>query len=768
MTTRPRTSKLAAVLASAAVLAPLAPAGAAARPARLRVDSVTISVAAVSPTVLPTTATPEPLTVTLNVTNRSDQPIDGLTIEGERGEPLTKQSELENLIKHPGQPQGSVLAIKPTAPVRVDLAPGERQQVVFRSTTSTTTDGGGLCNCAQQSQPWMYPLYFSGHVKGAGGVDQRLGLATTFVSAFYEAPAPVRVSWVWPLIDQPHLLDDTPVGTGGPVFTDDFLAASVGTGGRLDRALAVAEQVAHTVPITLLVDPELLDELQLMASGPYQVRAEKGTVPGTGKALAAAWLQRLQALLGTAPQLRLQLTPYADPDVEALHSAGLSWSTDLPDPIREHVEQALGGRTAESTLAWPAGGTVSRSTLNVLAGAGVGTVLVRSSAVTTTPKPASDAVRPGLARLNAAARDVAAGLLDPTLQRYVAQAVTSGAAGTSVLPLLLSELNVRAVQEPTIEHTAVLTPPRWVDPAVDDAARVIEATSTSLVTRPTALAAAVGGELLPTHRSRLTAAPASARTLPGFIVDAANRATNDLPALRSLLTPSRPQTIDPRAKALLDELPLETQRITASAWGRPGNALSGNRFATALTDQLNGLTHGVTIASSGSYTLTSDNSPLPITVHNNLPYQVSVTVQVTPVNALPGFAAKPASKVVEAHQKATLYLQTTIDRTGRFGVEAALLTTDGRYRIGEPVQMTVRSTALGVIGLIITIVAGAVLALALVVRFGRRLRHRWSRNSADRPRWDPDAPDAPADPAGRAPVEAEGPMAQPEPVERAP
>jgi uncharacterized protein DUF6049 len=387
-------------------------------------------------------------------------------------------------------------------------------------------------------------------------------------------------------------------------------------------------------------------------------------------------------------------------------------------------------------------------------------VLVKSSAVTTTPTPAAGSVRAGLARLPVAGRDVAAGLLDPTLQRYVAQAISPGGSGAGpVLPLLLSELNVRAVQEPTVEHTAVLTPPRWVDASVDDAARVIEATSTSLAARPVALTSAVGGELLPNQRSRLTAAPRSARTLPGFILDAADRATNDLPALTSLLTPSRPETIDPRAKALLDELPLETQRIGASAWGRPGNAESGARFASVLTEQLDGLTHGVTIASSGSYTLTSDNSPLPITVHNNLPYQVSVMVSVAPVNGITGFSAKPTTKVVEAQQKATLYLKTNVDRTGRFGVQAVLLTVDGRHRIGDPVEMTVRSTALGVIGLIITIAAGAVLALALVVRFGRRLRHRWSRNAVERPHWDPDAPDT------TAAVEA---GAQPEPAERTP
>jgi hypothetical protein len=83
-------------------------------------------------------------------------------------------------------------------------------------------------------------------------------------------------------------------------------------------------------------------------------------------------------------------------------------------------------------------------------------------------------------------------------------------------------------------------------------------------------------------------------------------------------------------------------------------------------------------------------------------------------------------------------------------VVAALYTADGQHRVGDAVEMTVRSTALGVVGVVITVVAGAVLVLALIVRFGRRLRNRRRRNQAGRPRRphvDPDA-DPDADPQG--------------------
>jgi len=747
-----RASRIAAVVAAAALLLPfLALPGAGARAARVKADSVVITVDDITPTVLPTDAALHPLAVTLTIENRSANDLTGLTIEGERGEPFTTQAQLDQVVKHVAAPAGSVVPIRPTQPLRLDLLAGETQQVVFRSTTSTAQEAG-LCNCTNADRPALaYPLYFTAHQTTAAGVDQSFGLAATVVSAFSHAPAPVHVGWVWPLIDQPHLLNDTAVGTGGPVFTDDFLAASVASGGRLDRALTVAEAVARDPakpPLTLAIDPELLEELQIMASGPYQVlagtngRSTDKYVRGRGGALASAWLQRLRNLLNSAPQLQVQLTAYADPDVEALEANGLTWSMSLPAGMKARVEAALGRSAPASTLAWPVGGAVSRRTLTTLAGQGIGTVLLNAGAVS--PKTPAGAVRPGLARLSAAGSDVVAGLLDPTLQRYVSQSLTAGSVRPGALPLLMGELAIRAVQEPTVEHTAVLAPSRWVEPDVDAAVHLIEATSTSPVTTPLAVTDAGTGELLPTRTSRLARVPASARTLPSGSLAAVQQVTGARPTLTAILTPAKPATISAGAQAMLDQLPLEAQRVASAAWGADGNERAAAVFAHRLATFVDGLSHSVTIVtpSSGTYTLASENSPLPITVRNALPWPVTVRTDVAAVNGLLGFTATQKTATVGANQKATFHVATKIERTGRIRVTAALYTPDGSRRIGDPVEMTVRSTALGVVGVIITIGAGAVLVLALLIRIGRRLGRRWSRNGRNGPRWDPDAPDA--------------------------
>jgi Family of unknown function (DUF6049) len=726
MTRRPhRAHLIAAVVAlAAAVILPVNPAADATTGVTGRAaDALSMSVAGITPAVPAVSTKLLPLKVVLTVTNTTDKTLKRVKIEGERGAPITSQAQLAAARKKVTPPVGAsdLNEIKPTRPVTVDLGPAESQQVTFITTTGIPTDAG-ICLCAEAA---VYPLYFSAHLLGAGGVDQQLGVTTTYLPAYYKSPSPVRVSWVWPLLGQPHRQGQ------GDVFTDDLLASDVSAEGRLSRALAVVEGVGASVPMTLVLDPELLDELTVMATTPYRVSATKGrTVPGTGGDAARAWLARLRTVLIEDPDVQVELTPYADPDVESLTERGLTWTTTLPGTMQAHVEQALAGRSIDSTVAWPAGGAISGRTLQTLVSTGVSTVLLNASAVS--PKPSAATVTPGLARLAAGGQDIAVGLLSPAVEKYAAQAVTFGGPGAAALPDLMAELGVRAAQDPHNDHVAVIAAPRYVDPSITNAVDTIERTSRSTFSNPVSLAAAVGGELLPTGRSRLASPPASAATLPGAVTNAASDVSAALPVLRSLLG-----TGDAAANAVIGNLRTGVQRLESSAWGTRGGSTPGEEFADGLTAQVDALTDGVRIIrpSSGSYTLASDNSPLPITVENDLDFAVRVEVSVVTENGLPGFTARATTQTVERKSKRTVRLPTSIARTGRIKVEATLLAPNGTP-VGGPVPLTVRSTALGVVGVVITIGAGVVLVLALLIRLARRFG---KRSAAPRERVDPDA-----------------------------
>lgn len=682
-------------------------------------DTVVMAITSVSPSTPKATIKPVPLSVVISLTNTTGVAINKVQIRAERGEPIFTQSALDTALAHPEPPATPGLEIKATHPVTVNLPAAATVETTFTTVTSTQdlsrTNGKGICLCFKGS---IYPLFFSAHVTGRDGVDQRIGVVSTFLPSFYSAPAPVHVSWLWPLIDRPHRLADE------TVFMDDDLTQLLAPDGRLSRALAVAEEVGTTVPLTLVLDPELLDELEVMAAGNYRYQTgTTTTAAGTGQAVASSWLDRLRAVLIGDPGVQVELTPYADPDVESLSQHGLDWSATIPAEMSANVTKALAGRAPASDVAWPAAGVIGPNTLDRLVTGGASTVVLNASAVN--PKTPAGAVPAGIARLEAENQDVAAVLLSPSLQKYSAAAVTLGGAGTAALPDLVAELAVRAVQEPTEQHVAVIAAPRYVDPSVSNAVRAIRETSASPFAKPAALHSVMGATLLPTGRSRLAKVPASAAKLPALNVQAASAVGSASATLRSLFgtAPSA------AAQAFLTSLPIAVQRVESSSWrtdAHYGNPAAGEAFAQDLDAIVHSISTGVHIVlpSSGTYTLASSNSPLPITVENDLDYTVNVRVQVTTVNGLPGFTAKDiGAQAIDPHSKRTLHLPTQVVGPGRIQVQAQLQTPD-RNPLGTPVVLSVHSTALGVVGVVITIVAGVVLALALLLRLARRFRHR--------------------------------------------
>jgi hypothetical protein len=743
-----RRSAAAALLLSVFAIAPLAAAPAAPAEASPAPAAVSITVESMTPTIPAPKYGLHPLRFTLSIANRTDAALHDVTITAVRANPLTSAAQLDAAVARPTAPTTTGQALTPVRPVTVNLPPASQSAAVTTTfvTTASVSVSAELCQCYDHA---VYPVWFSAYAV-TDGVTQLLGQAQTFVSSFVSRPAPLHVSWVWPIIDRPHRL------VGSTTFTDDGLAASVSTG-RLSRCLQVLENVAGTVPITVVLDPELLDELEVMATHKYRYRDQSGhLVPGTGSQAAAAWLARLQAVLQTNSQVAVVLTPNGDPDVAALARAGLSWSATLPSAEQQRVHAALGGVTPVTTFAWPPSGTIGPTALRELYGTGVTSLLLDSQAVT--PQTGTTGAPTTLARLRSGTHRVVAALSTPDLARYTAAAIGAGAASAG-LPELMAELTLSAAGAQQPGQQVFLAPPRYVDPDVELASNTITQTSSSVLTRPAnlldTLAAAgtaplneppvaTAARLQAQHRRRTGLPPASIRV--------ARSVTNSVSSLNEMFDGSAP------AHAFVDELYNAVQLIESAAWRR-GSGLGGRRlgvkFAHELRAQIRHLERGVHIVrpAAGSYTLASTNSPLPITVENDLPYPVHVQVKVHTVNSLPGLdAGAVGPQEIDPTSKATLHVPTQVQRSGTFKVFAFLQTPDGR-RIGPPSRLSVHSTALGTIGVIITIVSGAVLVLALVLRFVRRWRTR-RREPARRRPWSPES----AEPA-ESPASPEGPAA---------
>jgi hypothetical protein len=664
-----------------------------------------MSVLSVSPsTPAITTTAPQPLTVELSLTNNTDAAKD-VTVTGVRGAPFTSAEALDAALANPQPPQDSVLDIATAHPIRAGLAPGATATVSFVTTTSTAL-GAGICVCTVAG---VYPLYFTATADG-----QRVGGVQTYLPAFFAKPTPLRVAWLWPLLERPHrIMPDPRRIQADDLFLDDDLAASV-SGGRLDRALLTVEDAVSAtprLPLTLVVDPELLDELAVMASGSYRVQSPgKPATAGTGTAAASAWLARLRAVLAADPAIELDLTPLADPDYEQVTQAGLPWSSLLPDAVRTRIAAAVGRDVPNPSIAWPVSGAVHATILAAIARSGVSTAVLGPAAVR------ADAAQTRAAALTVSTAGGAVHLVPASadISTAVDGAALVGGTGAGALPALMAQLAVRVAADPTAEHDVLLVPPRVPDAAPDAAARAITATTSAFWTRPATL-----GQLTAAATdvpARVLASPsARAPRLSGATIGAAQQVASAVPALSSLLSADN---------AVVTELPVAIQRLESGAW--VADSATGDAYATQLVTSVTSLETGVFIVrpSSGTYTLGSNNSPLPLTVQNDLDYPVHVVIHVETANGLPGFHAKDRAVTLDPHSKAPIHnLKATLLRNGRIEVNAVLRTPSGD-QLGSPVPLSVRTTALGTIGFVITIVSGAVLAIALIRRFWKLYRRR--------------------------------------------
>src|SRR5690606_7454093 len=124
------------------------------------------------------------------------------------------------------------------------------------------------------------------------------------------------LTYLWPLMSKPRMtarMESDEEQT--PVFRDDTLAKELAPGGRLQQLVKLGEDL----PITWVVDPDLLATVNAMTE-PYRVRKKGGgTRAGKGQAYAKQWLMDLQ---GAVKGEEIAALPFGDPDVASLAHRG--------------------------------------------------------------------------------------------------------------------------------------------------------------------------------------------------------------------------------------------------------------------------------------------------------------------------------------------------------------------------------------------------------------------------------------------------------------
>ncbi len=638
--------------------------------------------------------------------NTSDIPVTDLAVRLQRGAALDTRTDLADNDSDPVEANDSSTPF--VALSRTLAASG-----VLPFTYTTTPEE------LRVSASGAYPLLVNVNGRAGSDPESRVGEQVILLPYFEQPPTAITgLSWLWPLVA-------TPERNAAAVFTGSELAESLRPAGRLDQALAAIEKLPETDgsspapdPVTLAVDPALLEEVQVLAGGGYQVLVDgQQQTSSAASADAANWLARLRALAADLPVVPL---PYADPDLAALLSRGERSAVErlLPDGPSGGLFQEILGVAPVQSIAWPPDGSAANpAVMDLLAEHGASQVIAEDR-LTFFPGPDQETLEP-ISTIQTQSGPLTALVGDHVLSGLLQGDLTGPGAQARAQQRFLAELVVASVEGSAQPRHLLLTPARDFDPATAGALMAAAARQPWLATEEVIdLDAAVP---LPAARTVLSPAPES-RTIPESQLAplvGAMRARDDF---ASAMT-------DPDT----DLLALDRALARAATSNRGPGPAGGDAAVADVVAAVGGLTAtvGIIPPANGTYSLASADAPLVLTVLNNNPFTVEVTVRLSPRGA-PGVTTTNVVQVLPALTRTTIAIPANVERSGSFTVIASISSPAGTA-LGTPVQLRVQSTVYGPVALAITFGAAALLALL----FARRSVKYW--RGRRRPTDDPDA-----------------------------
>jgi hypothetical protein len=612
------------------------------------------------------------------------------------------------------------------------LEPGQHETVTMKVPISGPS---GLAI----TKPGVYPMLIN--INGTPDYGKQARLATDAVllpvrsvpgSSTPNPGGARQLTVLWPLIDTaPSMLSATT--SGQPVLTDDHLATSLASGGRLFNLLDAARHApaAASPALCYAIDPDLLDTVVAMSHGYLVHTSGGGTAPGTGTAAATQWLGTLRSVVGGRCVLPL---PFADADVAALSRSGALDLERLAISQEANVAADLKPASIQqlSNVLWPVGNAIDQHTMTDLAGLGSSqnqtTVLVEPDALAppsgygTVPLTGISTVTPTRAVV---VDQLISGALDGSTDRSTVAGAPSQPSSQTVLDTEngIGALLYQSVFGNSRNQPMLIAPPRRWSASLADLQGFLTTVGSVLDGQhatATGLTSLVGQQ--PSAGSAtLASSPATTDaelpiSLTSSIV-AQNQTQQDM--LDSMhADPTNPTHLQPGA--LIAPLQVDLLRVASSAWRGSGSA-AGAIAADTVSDQLSVLTNSVSISPQpSSISRASSDSPLPVTVSNKLPVDIAVQVTFSGEQGLEGLA--PYTAEIPAHSPFTLYISAKLTRTGRFSLIETLTTRSGNTALGAPARLELVSTSYGTIILVVSGVAFGALVLLSARRIYMRAR----------------------------------------------
>jgi len=525
---------------------------------------------------------------------------------------------------------------------------------------------------------------------------------------------PLEISWLWPLIDQPH-------HQVCPALTSNDLAASLNPGGRLAALLAAGASHAGA-DLTWVIDPALLSDAATMAR-PYKVGTKPnctGAPSEPASKAAASWLADLRKVTLGQPTV---ITPYANVDMAALVHQGLTadlaTAYDTGDAV---ADSALHGKFGHQ-LAWPPGGTADLSVLTNLATAEhVNTVVLNSSEM----RPTDAVFQPddAVTSLRVAGLPMNVLLSDDTLTGVLSAGDTSSgilprATEFAVRQRFLAETAMIAAEAPNTARTIVVAPPEDWSPSQTLASDLLGETTTAPWLTPAALGSLSSAP--DTQRTVLRHSPPASKASPGELsrgyLDRVRSLGAQLGVYKSMLYTPKLGYVQSLDQALV---------ATESAAWRGSGKSQGLAQWRSLSEYLSSAEKKVKIITSAQVTLGGSSGLVPVSIQNGLLDQaikVQVVASVARTSQLT-IGRFQGLIIVPPQQAVTVRLPVSSAPEGSTGIQLSLTSANGApLTFVVDKSLTVQSTRYGRAILVLIAAAIGVLVLTSVYRGVRRWLH---------------------------------------------
>ncbi|THA84206.1 hypothetical protein E6U81_13325 [Streptomyces sp. A0592] len=535
--------------------------------------------------------------------------------------------------------------------------------------------------------------------------EQVLGIKRTFLPWQPEAAAKrSQLTYVWPLISATRVTAET--GSDElqtPVFLDDSLYEELKPGGRLEQMVTLGKDL----PVTWVIDPDLLYTVDAMTKG-YRVRGANGkSVQGKNKAVAEQWLSSLEAAVQGKKVVAL---PFADPDLASLAHHGKDVSGTLgqlrpaTDKAKNAVQTVL-HVPASTDFSWPVNGAIDPSIVNVATSAGAHNVLTRSDSL----------VESGaLGYTPSAARPIGAGttavVADAELSTAFEGDMLNAGPSTLAVQRFLAHSLALNLQKTDEQRSFVVAPQRM--PTVSQArsmAAAIRGLQGGRWTQPADLEAAAAAK----------PDPGAATQVPGAGQYPEDLRKQELPVSAFEKIRTTQNTLD-HFKVILAapdrvEIPFGNtiNREMSTSWrGRPDEA---RLYRDQVQEYLIGLTEKVKVIPKSDATLSGHSATIPVSVQNSLVQDVHDLVlrvkSANPSRLMFGKSGQAEQQVtVQGDHTQTVKFPANATASGPVEVTAQLFTKDG-IPYGKERRFTVEATE--ITPTVMLVIAGGVLLLVL-------------------------------------------------------